>query len=109
MQYGEEGDFVCMIEFPVLNGTIGGIEILARIEAEMYQFGGIPHWGQYNHVGVGNETLDTLYPKFSAAGWRYTGNFAPTALFKTTLPKGAALFPDAIFLLLPDIFKSVPS
>jgi len=66
MQYGEEEDYVCMIEFPVLNGTVGGMEILARIEAEMYKFGGIPHWGQYNHVGIGDETLNTLYPKFSA-------------------------------------------
>jgi len=65
MQYGAEGDFVCMIEFPVLNGTVGGVEILARVEAEMYQFGGIPHWGQYNHAGIGNETLDKLYPRFS--------------------------------------------
>jgi len=66
MQYGEPGDFVCMIEFPVLNGTVGGIEILARIEAEMYKFGGIPHWGQYNHAGIGDETLSALYPKFGA-------------------------------------------
>jgi hypothetical protein len=66
MQYGKKDDYVCMIEFPVLNGTVGGIEILARIEAEMYKYGGIPHWGQYNNVGIGNETLNKLYPKFSA-------------------------------------------
>jgi hypothetical protein len=65
MQYGEDG-FVCMIEFPVLSGTIGGEEMLARIEQEMYKFGGIPHWGQYNHVGIGHETLTKLYPKFPA-------------------------------------------
>jgi len=65
MQYGEdEDDFVCMIEFPVLNGTIGGEEILARIEQEMYKFGGIPHWGQFNNVGIGSQTLARLYPKF---------------------------------------------
>jgi hypothetical protein len=64
MQYGEEDDFMCMIEFPVLNGTVGGVEILARIEAEMYKFGGVPHWGQYNHAGIGDETLSVLYPKF---------------------------------------------
>jgi hypothetical protein len=65
MQYGDEPGFVCMIEFPVLNGTIGGIEMLARVESEMYRYGGIPHWGQYNHVGIGEETLNKLYPQFS--------------------------------------------
>jgi hypothetical protein len=65
MQYSPDtDDFVCMIEFPILNGTIGGEEILARIESKMYAYGGIPHWGQFNHVGVGDETLTKLYPKF---------------------------------------------
>lgn len=64
MQYGDPGGFVCMIEFPVLNGTIGGLEMLARVEAEMYAYGGVPHWGQYNHAGQGEETLHRLYPQF---------------------------------------------
>ncbi len=66
MQYGDDNQegFVCMIEFPMLNGTTGGVEMLARIEEIMYQYGGRPHWGQYNHVGIGDQTLDKLYPKF---------------------------------------------
>ena len=66
MQYtGDPAEsYVCMIEFPILNGTIGGFEILARIEKEMYKFEGKPHWGQLNHVGVGGDTLNKLYPKF---------------------------------------------
>ncbi|GAA4320211.1 L-gulono-1,4-lactone dehydrogenase [Mucilaginibacter gynuensis] len=64
MQYGAKDDFVCMIEFPVLKGTVGGEEILSRIEHDMYRYGGIPHWGQYNHVGIGDHTLDKLYPQF---------------------------------------------
>jgi hypothetical protein len=65
MQYSPNtDDFVCMIEFPILNGTIGGEEILARIEEKMYAYGGIPHWGQWNHVGVGDRTIGKLYPKF---------------------------------------------
>nr|WP_294793637.1 FAD-binding protein [uncultured Mucilaginibacter sp.] len=68
MQHGEPDDFVCMIEFPVLKGTVGGEEILARIEHDMYRFGGRPHWGQYHHVGIGDHTLDKLYPQF--ADWK---------------------------------------
>lgn len=64
MQYGRPGeDFVCMIEFPTLSGTIGGIELLNRIESALYEYGGVPHWGQINHVGGrGHAAIDRLYP-----------------------------------------------
>ncbi len=65
MQYGDKPGFVCMMEFPVLNGTIGGEEMLTRVESEMYKYGGIPHWGQYNHAGIGDQTLEKLYPNFN--------------------------------------------
>ena len=74
-------DFVCMIEFPILNGTIGGVEMLARIEAEMYKYGGRPHWGQYNHVGIGDETLANLYPKYPEWIANYK-NFSPNGTFQ---------------------------
>jgi len=83
MQYedGTKGGFVCMIEFPILNGTIGGEEMLARIEEDMYKFGGIPHWGQLNHVGIGDETLEKLYPKFST--WmKIYREFCPNGTFQ---------------------------
>jgi hypothetical protein len=82
MQYGEDqNDFVCMIEFPVLKGTVGGEEILARIEGEMYKFGGIPHWGQFNHAGTGDETLTKLYRKFPL--WlKIYGRFCPNGTFQ---------------------------
>ncbi|HXB06241.1 MAG TPA: D-arabinono-1,4-lactone oxidase [Puia sp.] len=66
MQYGKLGSFVCMIEFPTVNRTIGGMETLSRIESAMYAFGGIPHWGQVNHVGgTGKASLARLYPEFN--------------------------------------------
>jgi L-gulono-1,4-lactone dehydrogenase len=68
MQYSEnENEYVCMIEFPTVSQTIGGLEMLARIESAMYQskFKGVPHWGQINHVGGTRETsLGKLYPCF---------------------------------------------
>jgi len=82
MQYGtDDPGFVCMIEFPVLNGTIGGIEMLARVESEMYQYGGIPHWGQYNHVGTGDQTLHKLYPEFNTWMKNYR-TMCPAGTFK---------------------------
>lgn len=83
MQYDDTGadEFVCMIEFPILNGTIGGVEMLARLEQEMYKFGGRPHWGQYNHVGIGDETLDRIYPRFK--DWlNVYSRFCPNGTFQ---------------------------
>lgn len=64
MQYARPPEqFVCMIEFPTISGTIGGLELLNRIESALYIYGGIPHWGQINHVGGrGHAAIDRLYP-----------------------------------------------
>ena len=66
MQYAHPGEkFVCMIEFPTVSGAIGGTQLLARIESALYNYGGIPHWGQINHVGgVGRASAGALYPRF---------------------------------------------
>jgi FAD/FMN-containing dehydrogenase len=67
MQYSAKpDDFFCMIEFPTVSGTIGGMELLARIESALYRFGGIPHWGQINHIGgTGRSSVGRLYPRFA--------------------------------------------
>ena len=66
MQYARPGEkFVCMIEFPTVSGAIGGTQLLARVESALYNYGGIPHWGQVNHVGgVGRASVGALYPRF---------------------------------------------
>jgi len=66
MQYARPGEkFVCMIEFPTVSGAIGGTQLLARIESALLNYGGIPHWGQINHVGgVGRASVGALYPRF---------------------------------------------
>jgi L-gulono-1,4-lactone dehydrogenase len=66
MQYAEQKDaFVCMIEFPTVRGSLGGYELLSRIESAMRVFDSRPHWGQVNHVGgEGKEALGKLYPRF---------------------------------------------
>jgi FAD/FMN-containing dehydrogenase len=63
MQYGAD---TCMIEIPMVNGTMGGKEILNRYETEMYQFGGRPHWGQLNFVTGNHDLIRSMYPKHDA-------------------------------------------
>jgi L-gulono-1,4-lactone dehydrogenase len=57
------GADTCMIEFPMLDNTVGGKELLRRIEHEMYAFGGRPHWGLLNFV-AGADLVAAMYPQF---------------------------------------------
>jgi FAD/FMN-containing dehydrogenase len=54
----------CMIEFPLLVNTVGGYELLRKIENEMYAFGGRPHWGLLNFISGGRELIRQMYPQF---------------------------------------------
>jgi FAD/FMN-containing dehydrogenase len=54
----------CMIEFPMLANTVGGYELLRKIETEMYAFGGRPHWGLLNFLSGGRELIQQMYPQF---------------------------------------------
>ena len=57
------GDDTCMVEFPMLDNTVGGKELLRRIECEMYAFGGRPHWGLLNFL-CGNGMIESMYPEY---------------------------------------------
>lgn len=61
MQYGVD---TCMIEMPMVNGTIGGREILQRYEKAMFEFGGRPHWGQINYLTGNHDLIRSMYPKY---------------------------------------------
>jgi hypothetical protein len=63
MQHG--GD-TCMVELPMVTGTIGGREILDRIERAMFQFGGRPHWGQVNRLTGSDNLIKSMYPKYDS-------------------------------------------
>jgi L-gulono-1,4-lactone dehydrogenase len=63
MQYGAD---TCMVEIPMVNGSIGGKEILSRYETAMYAFGGRPHWGQLNFVTGNHGLIQSMYPKYDA-------------------------------------------
>lgn len=57
-----QGVDTCMIEFPVLAGTVGGTELLQEIETEMYALGGRPHWGLLNFLSGANGLIEAMYP-----------------------------------------------
>ena len=58
------GGSTCMIEFPMLDNTIGGRELLRRIENEMLAYGGRPHWGLLNFLSGGQGQIAQMYPMF---------------------------------------------
>jgi xylitol oxidase len=60
MMYGADTG---MIEFPMLDGTVGGKELLQEIETELYAYGGRPHWGLLNFLSGANGLLAAMYPK----------------------------------------------
>src|SRR5262249_36551775 len=60
MQYGRD---TCMIEIPMINGTIGGKEVLKKYESALFQFGGRPHWGQMNYLTANRKLLLSMYPE----------------------------------------------
>ena len=60
MMFGRD---TCMVEIPMITGTIGGKEILQRYETAMYAFGGRPHWGQINYLTGSHGLIETMYPK----------------------------------------------
>jgi FAD/FMN-containing dehydrogenase len=57
-----QGTDTCTIEFPVLEGTVGGRELLQQIETELYALGGRPHWGLLNFLTGANDLVGALYP-----------------------------------------------
>jgi FAD/FMN-containing dehydrogenase len=59
MMYGAD---TCMIEFPMLDNTVGGKELLQEIETELYPFGGRPHWGLLNFISGANGLIEAMYP-----------------------------------------------
>jgi hypothetical protein len=52
----------CMIEMPILSGTRGGREVLARYLDAATAFGGRPHWGERQQLSGAGGALTALYP-----------------------------------------------
>jgi len=53
-----------MIEIPMVNGTVGGMEILERLENALVKMGGRPHWGQVHFLSGSQDAIRKLYPRY---------------------------------------------
>jgi hypothetical protein len=58
----------CLVEMPVISFSVGGLEILERIEKEMYKHSARPHWGQVNFISGSHIKINKLYNKLET--WR---------------------------------------
>jgi len=54
----------CMIDVPLLLGTIGDDQMLERVQLDLVAMGARPHWGKICHLVNGAELLKKMYPKF---------------------------------------------
>ena len=61
MMYGRA---TCMIEVPMLDGTVGGMETLREIEEALIDLGARPHWGQIHYLAGGSALIRKMYPMF---------------------------------------------
>jgi hypothetical protein len=61
-----QGRDTMMIELIMAAHTVGGMELVAAHERELYQIEGRPHWGQLNTLT--GKLIETLYPRL--AEWR---------------------------------------
>jgi FAD/FMN-containing dehydrogenase len=84
----------CMIEFPMLANTVGGYELLRKIETEMYAFGGRPHWGLLNFLSGGRELIRQMYPQFDK--WNAVRRqLDPDGVFTNAFTERAGITPIA--------------
>ena len=91
MMYGAD---TCMIEFPVLDGTVGGKELLQEIETEMYAFGGRPHWGLLNFISGASGLIEAMYPMLPR--WlEVFHQLSPNGMFDNAFTERCGLSPRA--------------
>jgi hypothetical protein len=57
---------VCAVEISTLHGIDNLLSLLTRVVASMYEYGGLPHWGQLVDLVPGHNAA--IYPRF--ADWR---------------------------------------
>jgi len=86
-----------IIEYDALSGSIGSHEIVKRLESEMYDLKGRPHWGLDLDWMSGIHLLEKLYPDFKK--WRsYYKNFNAKGTFNNSFTNRLGLweynFPD---------------
>jgi L-gulono-1,4-lactone dehydrogenase len=56
----------CMIDVPLMLGTIGDDQMLDRMQLDLVALGARPHWGKICNLVNGRELIHKMYPKFDA-------------------------------------------
>ena len=54
----------CMIDVPMLLGSIGDDQMLDRMQRNLIEHGAKPHWGKICNMVNGRTLIETMYPKF---------------------------------------------
>jgi L-gulono-1,4-lactone dehydrogenase len=54
----------CMIDVPLILGTIGDVQMLDRMQLNLLKVGARPHWGKICNLVNGRELIHSMYPKF---------------------------------------------
>ena len=54
----------CMIDVPMVLGSIGDDQMLDRMQRHLIQTGAKPHWGKICNMVNGREMIESMYPKF---------------------------------------------
>lgn len=54
----------CMIDVPLILGTIGDNQMLDRMQLDLLAVGARPHWGKICNLVNGRELIGKMYPKF---------------------------------------------
>lgn len=59
----EYGTDTCMIDVPLMLGTIGDEQMLDRMQLNLLAVGARPHWGKICNLVNGRELIGKMYPK----------------------------------------------
>jgi D-arabinono-1,4-lactone oxidase len=62
----EYGVDTCMIDVPLMLGTVGDNQMLDRMQLDLLALGARPHWGKICNLVNGEELIRKMYPKFDA-------------------------------------------
>jgi hypothetical protein len=88
----------CMIDVPMVLGTIGGDQMYDRMQVDLLALGARPHWGKINNLVNGEDLIRKMYPKYDSflktiAFFNPNGNFNGRFSYRTGISK--IKFPEA--------------
>jgi hypothetical protein len=78
----------CMIDVPMMLGTIGDDQMMQRMQLDLIALGARPHWGKICNLVNGKDLVKNMYPKFdkfldTVAFFNPKGTFNSSFSFRT--------------------------